>query len=219
MPGGLSNDLRSRLSAHWRIKLLLLIGLTTAFTAPYIYLAHHPLTRLHQVPMTWLDRAAGFEPRWVWVYQSLYLLTGSLPWFAQTRRQLRNYVIGFALLSAASFAVFIFFPTRCPRVASPNASGMYKALLAYDGPFNAMPSMHVGILFYTLCFAGRVAAPISRFGWIVLLTWFWLIAWSTLALKEHYALDLVAGVALAWLADGAAWSRQLRIRGTMSQAG
>lgn len=219
MQGESFSDFRDRLGAHWRLKLLLLFSLTAAFSTPYIYLAHHPLFRPHDLPMTWLDHAAGFNPQWVWIYQSVYLLTVSLPWFAQTRQQLQKYLIGFSLLTAASFVVFVFFPVRSPRGLVEHPSGMYAVLMMYDGPYNTMPSLHVGFLFYTLCFARRVRSPLSQFVWITLVVWGVLIAWSTLAIKEHYALDLVVGIAFGWTSDRAAWSSMLRISGSTSQSG
>lgn len=219
MPAGSFNDLRVRLAAHWRLKLALLVGLTVAFSVPYIYLAHHPLFPPRDLPLTWLDRVAGFDQRWVWVYQSVYLLTGTLPWLAGTRDELKRFAFGFGLLTAVSFVVFIFYPVRIPRGDVIPESAMYSLLLLYDGPYNAMPSLHVGFLYYTLCFTRRVHAPLPRFVWIVLAIWFVLIAWSTLVLKEHYAVDLLVGMVLAWLSDRAAWSRSFRISGTTSQPG
>lgn len=219
MPAESFNELSVRFAALWKTKLALLAGLTVGFSIPYIYLAHHPLFTPHDLPLTWLDRAAGFNPQWVWVYQSVYLLTGFLPWLAQTREQLRRYIIGFSILCTLSFAIFIFFPTRIPRIAIENPAGMYWLLMLYDGPYNAMPSLHVGFLFYTLCFARRICAAIPYAVWMMLIVWFGLIAWSTLALKEHYAVDLLVGVAFGWLSHLAAWSRMFRTSGSASQSG
>lgn len=219
MPAGSSSELRNRLVALWRIKLLLLIGLTLVFTVPYVYLAHNALFPARILPMTWIDQAAGFDPQWVWIYQSVYLLTASLPWLADERAHLKRYLIGFATLAAVSFAIFVFLPTRCPRSDLEHATGMYRLLLLYDGPYNAMPSLHVGFLFFTLCFVRRIQAPISRIFWWTLIVWSASIAWSTLAVKQHYAVDLVAGVALAWASDWAAWSNTFRISGRTSQSG
>jgi len=219
MQGGSFSDVRNRLLAHWQLKLLFLIGLTAAFSVPYIYLAHHPLFRPHDLPTTWFDRVAGFNPKWVWIYQSVYLLTASLPWLAQTRQQLHRYLIGFALLTTMSFAVFVFFPVRSPRELVEHPLGMYAVLMMYDGPYNAMPSLHVGFLFYTLCFARRVRSPLPQFVWMMLICWGVLIAWSTLVTKEHYALDLVVGITFGWISDRAAWSSRLRMSGRTSQSG
>jgi membrane-associated phospholipid phosphatase len=219
MPAASFNELPHRLRAHWRCKLLLLVGLTVIFSVPYIYFANRPVFQPRDLPLTWLDRAAGFDPRWVWVYQSVYLLTGSLPWLAKTREHLRRYVWGFAYLTTASFLIFILFPVRCPRELIEQPTAMYRLLMLYDGPYNAMPSLHVGFLFYTLCFIWRVRAPLPRITWAVLIGWSLLIAWSTLATKEHYAMDLLVGIAFGWIADLAAWSRMLRISGETSQSG
>lgn len=219
MPGESFTDLAVRLTCMWRLKLALLIGLTAGFLAPYLYLAHHLFFPVHQVPATWLDRAAGFNPNWVWVYQSLYLLTGTLPWLARTPEELWRYVKGFVLMSGIAFAIFLFIPTHVLRPAMQNSTGMYRWLLGYDGPYNAVPSLHAAILYYTLAFAFRMCgrlAPLITGG---VIAWAVLILWATLATKQHYVVDLLAGTGLAVACDMLAWSRIERSAGTTSHAG
>src|SRR6266516_2824865 len=92
-----------RLTTHWRLKLLMLIALSICFCGPYVFLAHCGLFPARDLPLTAVDRLAGFDPRWVWVYQSIYLLTATLPWLATTRADLKTYLIGFTLLVSACF--------------------------------------------------------------------------------------------------------------------
>jgi len=194
-----------RFRSCWKLKLLLTLVLTILFCVPYLYLARHAFFPVRQVPAIWIDRAAGFEPRWVWVYQSVYLLTGCLPWLADSRAQLMQYLRGFAMLSLTCFAIFLFFPTKIARPEVAEPSGMYALLMLYDGPYNALPSLHAGFLYFTLAFVQRIYSRLPSGMSIVLLTWSLLILWSTLATKQHYALDLLAGIALAAICDAAAW--------------
>ena len=178
------------------------------FCLPYIYLANYPIFTPTLVPQTWLDHVIPFQPAWIWVYQSVYLLTGTLPLLATTREQLRRYLIGFALLTGACFLIYIFFPTQIHRhMPEESPSIMFDFLWLYDGDCNALPSLHVGFLYFTLVFARRVYGPAPLWAWLLFSTWFLLIAYSTLATKEHLALDLYAGLALAFVCDKLTWSR------------
>lgn len=197
--------LTSRLDAELRLKILLSLGLTAFFLGGYFLLQRlvvFPVTRLAPGPV---DRWVEFDPRWVWVYQSLYLLL-PVPWLAETRRQLLTYARGFVLLALAGFAVFLLCPVAGPRPEGVEASGLYRLLILYDRNLNAFPSLHIGLAVYTSLFGlwllGRSAVP-----WRLRLlcgalagVWTVAIAYSTLAVKQHYAVDLPAGALLAWLA-------------------
>lgn len=216
---GITPTVWQRVRAHWRLKLLMLVGLTISFCGPYLFLAHNAFFPVNELPLTVLDRLAGFDTRWVWVYQSVYLLTGTLPWLATQREQLRRYLIGFVLLTSVCIVIYIFWPIRVPRPVVEDAGGMYWLLLCYDGPYNALPSLHAGFLYYTLAFARRVYGPPPVGVAVGLIGWAVLILWSTLATKEHYAVDLAAGIALAVVCDMAAWSRMFRRTADASHIG
>jgi hypothetical protein len=195
----------------WRLKLTLLVVLTGLFCVPYVYLANHPFFTPRGVPLTWLDHAVGFNPHWIWVYQSVYLLTGLLPLVAHTREQLKRYITGYTLLVSVCFLIYIFFPTQIVRHAPEGEPGfMFQLLWLYDGNCNALPSLHVGFLYFTLMFARRVYGPVPWWVSGGLILWFLAIAYSTLALKEHYAWDLYTGVGLAVVCDLLAWSRMVK---------
>jgi len=192
--------------ASWRFKFLLAVGLTLAFCIPYFLLMYFPLRPVRTLPLTGLDRFAGFDARWVWVYQSIYLPINVLPWLATTREQLWRFARGFLLVCGLSFIIFALFPIDCPRPLVEHPTGMYRLLLLYDRPLNAFPSLHAGLLIYTLLFARRVIG--CRFPWVVwAVLWVWtlLILYSTLATKEHYAVDLLAGAFIALAADWVVW--------------
>jgi membrane-associated phospholipid phosphatase len=193
----------TRLQAEWRLKLLLFVAINAIFWTGYQWLSRHALFPLCEVPDTWLDRTVSFQPGlWSCVYLSQFLFTGTLPLLLLTRADIRRYVISLAVMSVTSFAVFLFFPTEGPR---PNAVGDNAAMrwiAAADGPLNALPSLHAAFLVCMGRLAGRMfglkLAP-------VVVLWGGAILYSTLATKQHYALDLLAGGTLGWIADSLAW--------------
>src|SRR6185369_16616971 len=163
----------------------------------------------HTLPMTWMDRWAGFQPHpWAWIYESNFLLAGIAPWLVTSRRDLRCYATGFVLLSAASFLIFSLFPVASPRPANLEPGPLLVFITRVDGPLNAFPSLHAGTLVYTLCLARRLFGQrMNPTIATLLLVWAGLILFATLATKQHYAVDLLAGGLMGWAADGFAWRK------------
>jgi len=200
----------ARLAAEGRLKAALGAGLTAFFCGPYFALQHVALVEPRRLSLSGLDRAIGFAPGWVWGYQSVYLLIVLVPWLATRRDDLRRYARGFVLLAAAGFVCFLLYPVDGPRPPDVPRTGMWALLLAYDAPRNAMPSLHVGLAAYTVLFGARTlaaeAGARARTAWIAVgVLWLAVIAYATLATKQHYAVDLPPGLAGAWLAHAWVW--------------
>lgn len=188
--------------ANWRMKAALSVGLALFFCVPYFTLQRFPMLPARTLPLSAIDRAIDFDPRWVWAYQSVYLLLAIVPWMATTRAELRHYARGFLMLSAVGFAFFLLLPIRGPRPDTDTAGLMFRVLRSYDGPLNCFPSLHVGLAAYTVLFGAglardRLTASTRRIA--VSLAWLWttLIAYAALATKQHYALDIPAGALVA----------------------
>jgi membrane-associated phospholipid phosphatase len=199
--------LPQRFTACWGFKVLLTVSISTLFTTAYLLIGHYPLLPPHTLPETAMDRSIEFHPyRWIWVYQSAYLIINVVPWLAERREELARYAKGFALLSLVSFAIFILLPTRAPTPIVHDFRGMYWLLKLYDTPNNALPSLHVGLVTYTLLLGWRIFGDkLPRGLGALCIAWGLLIAYSTLATKEHYFVDVPAGAALAVAAHWWAW--------------
>jgi hypothetical protein len=208
MPAG---SFSSRLCACWRLKAALAVIVCFTFCVPYFLIGTFPLLPVHELPLTRLDRAIGFHPyAWVWVYQSEYLIVNGVPWLARRRDELIRYVRGFATLALVSFAVFLVFPVRAPKPPVENPTGMYWLLQLYDVPTNSLPSLHAGLVVFTLAFGNRIIGrDVGRGVKWLFLVWGGLILYATLATKEHYVVDIVTGVLLALAVDRWTWARGL----------
>jgi len=117
-------------------------------------------------------------------------------------------VLAFALLYGASFMGYLFVPARGPVAAmvdvlpSPLTGGFFHSLVvrAIDlagGPHGAFPSLHVG--------ASTMAALVDfrhgdRLRGLIYAPLVALIGVATVALRYHYVVDVLAGLALAWAA-------------------
>lgn len=188
-----------RLRAHVRLKVVMTVVLLVAFSVPYFTLQRFPLRAPRVLPLSALDLLVPFRPEWTIVYQSLYLLMPATAWLADSATGLMRYARGFLALSAAGFLVFLFFPVVGPRPAH-DAQGLYALVVRYDTPLNSFPSLHVALAVYSWLFARRLAAGASRAAQVlvaVAAVWTVAIAYSTLATKQHYAVDLAPGVLLA----------------------
>ena len=143
--------------ANWKMKAALSAGLTLFFCVPYFTLQRLTLFPARTLPLSAIDRAIDFDPRWVWAYQSVYLLLTIVPWMVTTRPELRRYARGFLLLSGVGFVFFLLMPVRGPRPDIEAADVMFRILQWYDRPLNCFPSLHVGLAVYTVLFATSVS--------------------------------------------------------------
>jgi membrane-associated phospholipid phosphatase len=194
---------RARLSAHPALKLGLTAGLVAAFCIPYFALQRFPLRPPRTLSPSALDALVPFRPEWTVVYQSLFLLMPAVAWLTDSSEALRRYARGFLAVCAAGFAVFLVFPVAGPRPPLASAEGLYGLLVRYDSPLNSFPSLHVALATYSLLFGEYLLAAAGRPAPGLLLaatTWTAAIAYSTLATRQHYAIDLPAGMLLALVA-------------------
>ena len=172
--------------------------LTGAVLVAWIGVPYLVLQRLEWRPVTVLDwdpvtRAVPFSVGAAWVYFSLYPFLG---WAGLGCRKgdFTAFVLACALAALVGHLVFLLWPTEVPRpdVADPGLA--YDWLRQVDRPRNALPSMHVA-----LSVLGALALWRRHPGWLgsAAIVWAGAIVWSTLALRQHVAADVVAGGALA----------------------
>ena len=158
-------------------------------------------SRLQLRPAITLDRSFidGWVPflDWtIWVYLSEYPFMVLAVWLGTDDRERSRLFYAFILAAAIGLAIFILWPTAVAR-ESPGSDGvtglLWRWLYSVDTPANALPSLHVA----NTCLA---AARLRRCGgaWRIMApVWALLIVLSTLTTKQHYAIDIVGGMALA----------------------
>jgi membrane-associated phospholipid phosphatase len=208
--------LRERLRAQLPAKIAVWLGLAVGICVPYFTLQRLELFPRREVPVLALDGAIGFEPSWLWAYLSLGLMVPLAPLLATRADELARYARGLALLSLACFAAFLLVPVEGPRPAVPPDHGAYRMLVAVDRPANSFPSLHAGLAVYSLLFAWRALRDdlslaarraLAAAGGL----WVALILYSTLATRQHWAVDLPAGMAVAVAAHMLAWRSADRV--------
>lgn len=160
--------------------------------------------RTRYVPELALDRALPLVPSWAIVYGALYLFLILLPVFVLRedgliRRTLHAYLL---IWITAYVFFFVIYPTAAPRPGKVTGEGFavwgLRALYSSDPPYNCFPSLHVAHSFVSALACSRVHARVGIIATISAA----LVAVSTLLTKQHYVLDVVAGVFLALAACG-----------------
>ena len=205
--GGFRPDwYREAAAAIPRHMLLKSIG-TTAFISlffvAYFYVLKNPAFPATVMPSIWLDRVIGFQPLALPVYLSLWLYVSLLPAFFSSRPELYQYALWMTLMCVTGLAIFYAWPTAAP---APDINwDLYPHidfLKDIDAAGNACPSLHVATAFYSALWFHRL---LRRFGgprWILLVNMAWCagIVYSTVAIRQHVAVDALAGLALGGLA-------------------
>jgi membrane-associated phospholipid phosphatase len=165
-----------------------------------LYLVPNHLQLVEPRALWWtrVDTAVPFLPPTVWIYFSDYLLVSSAFLVSDTWDEVKRFVRAYFVLLAIGAVIHFAWPTVFPRDAFPIArDGMsaraLAALRGVDAATSCLPSMHVAgsyLAAFSLWHRRR-----SLFGGYVL--WATAVAVSTLTTKQHYLVDVLAGLLLA----------------------
>ena len=167
----------------------------------YIFIPELVPPHTRYIPALALDRALPLWPAWALVYGALYLFLILLPLFVVRQdEQIRRTVYAYLLVWITAYVFFAVYPTvapRPPRVVG-EGFGMWglRFLYSADPPYNCFPSLHVAHSFVSALTCYRVHRHLG----VVATTCAAVVAVSTLFTKQHYILDVIAGVFLAFVA-------------------
>jgi membrane-associated phospholipid phosphatase len=202
-PQGESRDwlgrARSLVCAHWLTKMVGTMAIMTAFFVVYFWLLNHPRHPPMPVPPIFIDRMIPFQPWALVLYVSLWVYVALAPALIADRRELLSYGWASGALSIAGFVFFIAWPTAVPK-ADVDWS-LYPSmgyLKAVDASGNAFPSLHVAFAVFTGFWLSRILRRSGAGPGLRAANWAWClgIVYSTVATRQHVALDAVAGAVL-----------------------
>lgn len=186
----------------WWLKAIGTTVVTWVFFIAYFHLLRHPAFPSMVMPLTPLDHGMPFQPPLLIAYFSLWVYVGLAPGLQLRFLDLLVYGLWAMALCATGLLLFYFFPTEIPSVIRHTSDFPGFALMrGVDAAGNACPSMHVAVGIFSARglddVLRRVRAPV---GWRWANgAWFLAIAYSTLAVKQHVVLDVLAGAALGWV--------------------
>jgi membrane-associated phospholipid phosphatase len=167
----------------------------------YIFIAELTRGRTLHTPELALDRIVPLQPAWALVYGSLYLFLILLPVFVVSQpEQIRRTVLAYLTVWITSYICFLVYPTTAPRPLNVIGEGFViwglRFLYSADPPYNCFPSLHVAHSFVSALTCYRVHRGVGIAAGICAT----LIGVSTLYTKQHYIVDVIAGILLAYAA-------------------
>lgn len=186
----------------------LFIGL---FFGAYFYLLKDPAYPATVMPITFLDHLIAFQPRALPMYISLWVYVSLPPALLATRRELYGYGMAMAGTCSVALAVFYFWPTVVPAADIDwTQYSDLDFLKSLDASGNACPSLHVTTAVFSAIWLHHLLRRFAVPQWILIFNWAWCIAiiYSTMATRQHVAVDVEAGLVLGVVA--AYLSLQLR---------
>ena len=190
------------ITQHMYLKSIGTMIFISLFFGAYLYLLKDPAYPTTIMPIIWLDRLIGFQPLILPIYLSLWVYVSLPPALLATRRELYGYALAMAGTCLAGLIIFYFWPTAVPVTnidwtQSPDVNFLKNM----DASGNACPSLHVATAFFSGIWLHHLLRRLSSPLWILAFNWMWCfgIAYSTLAIRQHVAVDVLAGLALGGL--------------------
>jgi len=175
------------------------------FFGAYFYLLKHPAYPITVMPITWPDRLIGFQPQALPLYLSLWVYVSLPPALLATRRELYGYGLAIAATCLAGLIVFYFWPTVIPAVDIDwSRYHDVEFLKNLDAAGNACPSLHVATAVFSGVWLHHLLRRNGAPQWVLICNGLWCIGilYSTLATRQHVAVDVLAGLVLGVLAAG-----------------
>jgi membrane-associated phospholipid phosphatase len=157
--------------------------------------------RALHVPAIPLDYAIPMRPSWSLIYGSLYVFVILPLLVVRQPAQIRRTVSAYLMIWITAYFLFLLYPTVAPHPAKIVEQDFFAWVLGSviyncDVPYNCFPSLHVAHSFVSALTCYRVHRGVG----IAAIFWASLIGISTLFTKQHYILDVIAGVALGCIA-------------------
>ena len=199
-----TTTLLSLVRHRFGLKFVGVSGFMWLFFAAYFHLLRNPLRPVTEMPLTALDHWVNFQPGALAAYVSLWLYVGIPAGLMPSLRHLVAYGLWVGSLCLAGLAVFYVFPTAVPLPLLPVDVALHPGfalLQGVDAAGNACPSLHVATAVFSALWIDHLLRRLGAPHWPRALNaaWVLLIVYSTLAIKQHVAIDAAAGSALALL--------------------
>ena len=187
------------LSRPYKVSLSMVV--LVSLVPLYIFIAELAREGRPRVLESALDRLVPLQPTWAIVYGSLYLFMIMLPVFVvRQEEQIRRTVRAYLMVWIAAYVCFLVYPTMASRPAQVIGEGFVvwglRFLYSADPPYNCFPSLHVAHSFVSALSCYRVHRGVG----IAAALCASLVGVSTLYTKQHYVVDVIAGMFLAAVA-------------------
>ncbi len=167
------------------------------------YVGYFPINRLldgadaHH-PTTWVDTALPLWPGWMFVYFAVFF-SGFLPVLVVGQRGLfRRVAVAYLIVQVCAFSVFLLYPVSMHLRAEDTEVVNFvtwglRIGYYWDTSASCFPSIHVTLATLSALCCWKSSWRWGAFGVLLALG----VAFSTMVVKQHYLVDLLAGFGLA----------------------
>jgi membrane-associated phospholipid phosphatase len=183
----------------WPLKAFGTMGFMLLFFWGYFWVMRYPLATHTVMPLTIIDEWIPFTPAAFGFYISLWLYVSLPPAFLLDLRQLLGYGLWIGALCMSCLIIFWVWPTTIPPFELDWAK--YPTIAQIKGldiSGNACPSLHVATAVFSAAWLQHILRHINAPRWIAVVSWIYclVITWSTIAVRQHVAIDTLAGTAV-----------------------
>ena len=188
------------------------------FFYAYFWTMRHPLGAVTVMPVTWVDELIGFQPLSFPLYVSLWIYISLGTALAKDLRELATFGVASLAMSVVGLAIFMLLPTRAPDFAIDwSLYPSMQFLKEVDVAGNAFPSLHAAFCVFAAAVLHDQLSAMGAARWLRACNLLLCagILYSTMATRQHVALDVLAGAALggaAWLAHLGALRRRATVK-------
>jgi len=177
-------------------RFLLVIAWTSVLYVGYILTNHFQLFPPTTLTLSSLDNAIPFLSWTVIPY--LILISGMYLFaFIDNQDDFVGALVALTIAVSINYIVYIIYPTTYPRPPTPVASGvdydLYRWLISFDKPTNCLPSGHITTPAIGCWYLGLHHKKFRPY----LFTVFFVLSLTTLTTKQHYIVDIPAGLLTA----------------------
>lgn len=204
-------QLAARIGLLCPLKALGTMSFMALFFWGYFSVMREPLQTPLIMPLTVVDDWVAMTPLAYPVYVSLWVYVSLPPALLKSLRPLLQFGVWIAALCLFCLGVFWVLPTAVPATLIDWSQYPEMAVIkGIDAAGNACPSLHVASAVFSGIWLERIFRSVGvplALRWLNMLHCL-AILWSTMATRQHVALDVLAGVVVG-LAFGWASVRQV----------
>ncbi len=156
-------------------------------------------------PETWLDAHIPFIPEFIWPYWAYFGFLGVSVWLPRNRHDLARLAGGLLFVHFLGFASYLLYPTAMQRIdiaCESLSCGMVGAMYLLDPGYGLFPSLHAACSVYVIMCAFAYRSGIRWFVAVFGMS----IVFATVLVKQHYIVDVPAGIVLGIAGGRAAWA-------------
>ena len=205
---GWARRLLRRGLVYWPVKMFGTTLGIAGFFVLYFWVMRHGAAHALVMPLVFADRWFALHDDALWLYASLWLYVSLPSAFAANGARLFRYAWKAALTAGIGLTLFWLFPTAVPAFDVPwQAYPKLAFLKTSDAGGNACPSLHVAFAALACGTFARQLRDVGAPRWARALNVLWAagIIYSTLATRQHVALDVLGGLVLGLAVDALSW--------------